>query len=987
MIQKKPLKHKSQRPKGDDVIDYLLSVLDIELKAPSHNQESGQVTDYYLDGTPNVGELYSTSQWGGKLAAELGLIGKPVNKDDMMALFDGFSPAGTALCQNAGARPTAEVKIDPKTNKPRLNDDGTVMTVDVGGRRAGYDLTHSPPKSVSLLMTLGDDDTKRIVMDAQKLAVETSMKFMFEKFTQCRRGKGGKDVIDVDGLAYSMHMQFGSRELEPHLHTHVLVYNVCKGKDGEYSTFDASEIFRFCHAADMVYQNTLATQLSQAGFKIHQEETLDARGERTGERNWEIAGLHDRDLIDEFSTRHMDIMNERAKGTSDAEAWAKTRKHKDEPSYPELMDHFSKLIDNVRQRRHIPSIEELKSQSDVRCEPRSREELLELLHEHDAAFSYPTLLKQLGMENLGFVTAAELFDLAEKAITNMDDLMEINPEELHEDDKGKTLARKHTEARYAARWMVDCEIDLVTMSNARQNEEWWKIDQKVANTIIAEMEKLKGFKLSQEQRVAVDHIVCQTAGVCIASGFAGTGKTTVSDFYSAVFRAQGKQMLGCAISNQAAKKLEEESRMECRSVTKMLVDLSRNRLILTENDVVVLDESGMIDVPQIRALSAHCKKAGAKLILQGDEEQLKPVGAGQGMALMSDVLGESTITEIRRQKDVVMRDIIKMFYQYDENGLPKKSRSPKSRNEVLEQSKEIWNALIAAGCIDEYNTQKQALKALVSDYFASNATVDERLVLAHSNADLKTLNQAIRKGFQDKGEVSTDEVVIRAMGKRYFENIAISVGDRIRFTTADSVMKVVNGTEAKITAVVPNHKRGGYNVSVDIEEKGGVRKLTFNTEEWNAIQHNYARTVHGAQGQGKTDVFLLGNAGMTDSSSLMVAISRVTKGKFTLYATADNLETIRQRAALDHRKENTLHAGIRGTEGQDITKLFDSLKVKPNISPIKIDMKSANTRTKKARVSIEDKEMSDWVQKHVDAIKTTHDAVTKQRANTNTQRI
>jgi len=198
---------------------------------------------------------------------------------------------------------------------------------------------------------------------------------------------------------------------------------------------------------------------------------------------------------------------------------------------------------------------------------------------------------------------------------------------------------------------------------------------------------------------------------------------------------------------------------------------------------------------------------------------------------------------------------------------------------------------------------------------------------------------------------------------------------------------VVNGTEAKITAVVPNHKRGGYNVSVDIEEKGGVRKLTFNTEEWNAIQHNYARTVHGAQGQGKTDVFLLGNAGMTDSSSLMVAISRVTKGKFTLYATADNVETIRQRAALDHRKENTLHAGIRGTEGQDITKLFDSLKVKPNISPIKIDMKSANTRTKKARVSIEDKEMSDWVQKHVDAIKTTHDAVTKQRANTNTQRI
>ncbi|OEZ02040.1 MULTISPECIES: MobF family relaxase [Stenotrophomonas] len=975
VIQRQLLQHRSSNPKGDDVIDYLLAVPDIELQQKTQKQD-GQATDYYLDGTPDLESAtstYVTSHWGGKLAGELGLLGKPVNKEDMMALFDGFSPTGKELCQNAGARPTAEVKIDKRTGKPRLDKDGNVMMVDKGGRRAGYDLTHSPPKSVSLLHALGDDDTKLIVMEAQRVAVETSMSKMFEAFTQCRRSKGGKDVIDVDGLAYSMHMQFGSRELEPHLHTHVLVYNVCKGSDGTHSTFDASEIFRFRHAADMVYQNVLATELSKAGFKIVQSEEVDAHGQKTGARSWEVAGLHDRELINEFSSRHLEIMEERSKGTADAAAWLKTRKHKDEPSYPELMDHFSKLIENVSQKFKIPTIAELKEQQDVRCPARTREELLELLHENDAAFDYPTLLRQIGTENLGFVTASELFALADAAVSDTSDLMEINPVALHDDDKGMTLARRHTESRYAARWMVECELDLVTMSNARKGEEWWKVGKELSTPIIEALELKKGFKLSKEQRTAVDHIVSDTAGVCVASGFAGTGKTTVSDFYSEVYRAQGKRMLGCAVSNQAAKKLQEESRMECRSVTKILADLSRNRLVLTSNDVVVLDEAGMIDVPQIRALSAHCKNAGAKLILQGDEEQLKPVGAGQGMALMSDVLGESTITEIRRQKDQRMRDIVKMFYKYDENGLPVKARSPKSRNEVLEQSFAIWGALEAAGCIDEYNTHAEAVDSLVSDYFASHATTDERLVLAHSNADLKTLNQAIRKGYQERGEVAKEEVHIRAIGKKFFEDMSLSVGDRIRFTTADSVMNVVNGTEAKITSIVPNRKRGGFDVTVDIDEGLERRKLKFNTEEWNAIQHNYARTVHGAQGQGKTDVFLLGNAGMTDSSSLMVAISRVTKGKFTLYTTTHEAETLRQRAALDRNKENTLHAGVRGEEGAEIAKMFDKFKFQKSEVGAGVKKRGNETRQKQAKLNAESKQIEDWVGQHVSEIQKAMD--------------
>uniref|UniRef100_UPI0013D15E16 relaxase domain-containing protein n=2 Tax=Gammaproteobacteria TaxID=1236 RepID=UPI0013D15E16 len=81
-------------------------------------------TDYYAKGTKRTIE---TSYWAGKLAAKLGLIGQTVEKSDMMALFDGFSPSGKPLCQNAGAKPTLSPKINRRTGKPRLNEDGSVM--------------------------------------------------------------------------------------------------------------------------------------------------------------------------------------------------------------------------------------------------------------------------------------------------------------------------------------------------------------------------------------------------------------------------------------------------------------------------------------------------------------------------------------------------------------------------------------------------------------------------------------------------------------------------------------------------------------------------------------------------------------------------------------------------------------------------------------------------------------------------------------------
>ena len=93
--------------------------------------------DYYLrDGT-------ATGTWRGSGAEELGLEG-PVSAEGLVRLFDGEHPGtGDQLGR-------------------RLRKDGV----------AAWDLTFSADKSVSLLWALGDEETRRQVLEALEKAVE-----------------------------------------------------------------------------------------------------------------------------------------------------------------------------------------------------------------------------------------------------------------------------------------------------------------------------------------------------------------------------------------------------------------------------------------------------------------------------------------------------------------------------------------------------------------------------------------------------------------------------------------------------------------------------------------------------------------------------------------------------------------------------------------------------------------------------------------------
>ncbi|WP_164076389.1 MobF family relaxase [Stenotrophomonas maltophilia] len=916
MISIARINARGQKQNGEAVVDYLLAVEELSQgmknaaeRANSHAASDGLASYYYDENADAV------QRWSGRLAADLGLEGKPVDKQAMLKLAEGFHPyTGEPLCKNAGEKPREVEKIDRKTGKPKLDKNGNVIMKSEGGHRVGFDLVTTPPKSVSIAFALGNDDEKLEILQAHRRANDVAMKFLESKI-ETRRGKQGVNVIGTEGVIIMQAVHTGNRNLECNVHTHNLLFGIAKGVDGQYGAFDAQEIYRHQKAADQIYKSELAMNLRELKYGIEQLREVDALGEETGNVSFEISGIS-RELIELNSSRRTEILKyELEHGVDRQAACLATRQHKDEPAFDELQAMWTDTFNKIKQERAelVPSIQQLKSTADKNMRIDEDAEILKRLHKTDSVFTECHLIEAIAKENMGKVRFSDVIEKAEEFKSRMQ-LVEIAPEKIASADAGESLSRRNTEVRYAAGWMVEWEREIINGVMARQDEDHQKIPQVNVEGAIASYESRKKFTVTDEQRNSVIHVTSKSGGVAVFTGGAGTGKTTVSDIYSEVFKADGRNMVGVCVSNMAASKLEAESGMPCKSVTKTLSLLDRNLMKLTDKDVLVIDEAGMIDADQTRRLLSYAQKGGSKVILQGDEMQLQPIGAGSGMALAKVAVDDVQLTEIRRQKNAEDRAIAGLFYTRGADGkIQHNKKGEKSRSETILHGKAIFEALETRGCIDDYDTRDQSISALVDDYMSSSASIDQRLVLGSTRMDVKELNEKIRAAMVSAGLVDSSAVNVSIVNKKDKYSIDLSPGDRVAFTKNDEKgLGVVNGDAGTLLSVEKGES-GGYNMVVRLRSETPAKDgklVSFNTDSFNNIRHNYAVTVHESQGQGKEDIFHLANLGMMDNHSALVAFTRLTKGKYTMYGDTETIERIHERMGMERLKANATTEGV-----------------------------------------------------------------------------
>ncbi len=284
------------------------------------------------------------------------------------------------------------------------------------------------------------------------------------------------------------------------------------------------------------------------------------------------------------------------------------------------------------------------------------------------------------------------------------------------------------------------------------------------------------------------------------------------------------------------------------------------------------------------------------------------------MALAKVAVDDVQLTEIRRQKNAEDRAIAGLFYTRGVDGkIQQHKKGEKSRGETILHGKAIFEALEARGCIDDYDTRDQSISALVDDYMASSASIDQRLVLGSTRMDVKELNEKIRAALVSAGLVDSSSVNVSIVNKKDKYSIDLSPGDRVAFTKNDEKgLGVVNGDAGTLLSVEKGQS-GGYDMIVRLRSETPAKDgklVKFNTDSFNNIRHNYAVTVHDSQGQGKEDIFHLAHLGMMDNHSALVAFTRLTKGKYTMYGDTETIERIHERMGMERLKANATTEGV-----------------------------------------------------------------------------
>jgi len=186
---------------------------------------------------------------------------------------------------------------------------------------------------------------------------------------------------------------------------------------------------------------------------------------------------------------------------------------------------------------------------------------------------------------------------------------------------------------------------------AQGAQPWGTIN---AERAIAWVEQRLGLELAASQKAAVEQALASK--VLVITGGPGVGKTTLINAILRILAAKKLRIQLCAPTGRAAKRMAEATGLEAKTIHRLLefdpaaYGFRRGAELPLECDLLVVDETSMVDVPLMASLLAAIPPEAA-LLLVGDVDQLPSVGPGQ---VLTDVIASSAVpvarlTEVFRQ--------------------------------------------------------------------------------------------------------------------------------------------------------------------------------------------------------------------------------------------------------------------------------------------------------------------------------------------------
>ena len=409
------------------------------------------------------------------------------------------------------------------------------------------------------------------------------------------------------------------------------------------------------------------------------------------------------------------------------------------------------------------------------------------------------------------------------------------------------------QARFSTREMVAIErrMEAAALDLSRRTTHPVALDRRRAMLAAT----TQGAPLGDEQLVAFGHVT-RSRDLAVVVGYAGTGKSTMLGVARPAWEAAGYTVRGAALSGIAAEGLETGSGIASRTLASWEHAWGQGYELLGPRDVLVVDEAGMIGSRQMARVLDVVRRAGAKLVLVGDHEQLQAIEAGAAFRAIVERVGAAELTEVRRQHTGWQRDATRAL--------------------ATGRTAAALDRYAAAGMLHAHATDAAAEAAVVAGWQAARrrAPGERRIMLAHTRDSVRRMNDQARALRREAGELGPDQVLPTELGARAF-----AVGDRIYFLRNERGLGVRNGTLGTIAAIDGAGDDARLTVRLDRADRasGGAAIVSFALADYAHIDHGYAATTHKAQSVTVDRAHVLATPGM-DRHLAYVALSRHRHG-------------------------------------------------------------------------------------------------------------
>ncbi len=794
----------------------------------------------------------------------------------------------------------------------------------------GTDLTFSAPKSFSIEMLVNADSKQKTKLeDAMQNAVERTLSYIEKSgYIFARLGEGGKEREPLKELTFATFMHTTNRNLEPQVHVHSFLANAAKCSDGKYRSVNIDNLLAHGKHFGQIFRNELAIEVKKLGIEIRPTILSD------GSSSFELSKINPK-LIDAFSTRRKEIVD------ICKQLGITTKEGRD------------KVVINSRQAKKLVKQEDLKhAWEEIAKNVQHNHEInekIQVVQKHQAS-PVPKYEK---------ITAQDLVKIciddisSSKSVFSSDELVHktlkysigrfsVNDIKNEISDVAKTGNLIEHENKFTTKDLLKKERQILKYADLALNNSKSIIKENKVKTYLQrfearELAKNKAFKMNDQQRKALQHILTSKDKIITMEGLPGVGKSTV---LNGVRDIGGKKIInliglgesykGLAPTASSSKTLESSSKVKSMTLHSFLNQykgyiegrgISSIKFFNNEykTTVIFVDEASLISTNMMHSLLHLKEKFGFRLVLTGDTKQLSAVEAGKPFEQILSIIRPIKLQEIVRQKDDLHKQVViaasegkiaNTFAIHNHNikvtnsiaqdaarqflGLFQKAQENTLLISPTRKLRDEINNRIIEGL--NLSSPKLEFKALRQKDMSK---ADYNFALNYASGDIIKFNKNYQNGINKNDylkiksiDKTTNSLILEKNNKEIFyqlrqntdysnklevfqsKNMILQEGLKIIFNRNDKSNGLINSETAQIDKI----------------NKDGTIKLTFEDRESKAlpagllkhIDYGYCITIHAAQGKtyANTIAAINNNKLLNNQKMWLVALSR-HKSEFT----------------------------------------------------------------------------------------------------------